>query len=147
MRWRFLAGVCEVFLAGAFLALAVLWLLNPELTLEPSIVVVGAVAGALEIARRYLERPGPSPPVDELAPFPLQGIQLKHWVADPVIGASIQELDATGASFAIPLIHEVPRKLAEGYGYFLTEDGRRCHYLGRGSSGEEFVLLVRDADA
>jgi hypothetical protein len=144
-RWsfRFIAGFAETLLAGAFLALAIVWAFNPSLTLEPSIVVVGALAGALDLVRRRFSPEAPAGPTEALEPFPLRGIGLKDWRTDPVIGQAIQSAEAEGASFEIPLINQVPRKQAEGFTYFLTEDGRPCHYFGTHSSGEEFVLMVR----
>jgi hypothetical protein len=60
-----------------------------------------------------------------------------------VIDESVRQAEAADATFAIPLVNQAPRKLAEGFSYFLTADGRRCHYFGTPKSGEEFVLMVK----
>jgi hypothetical protein len=135
--------VAEVGLLGWALFSAVRWFATPTGQFEPSIVLATVLLGALEFARRRLSaRPAPPPP-QPAEPFPLKGIQLKDWLSDPHIGAAIRQASDAGASFAIPFVHETPRKLAEGYTFFVTADGRQCHYFGRPSTGERFVLMVK----
>lgn len=124
------------------LATAVRWFATPTGQFEPSIVLATILIAILEFVRRRVRRTEPAQQVPA-EPFPLSGVQQKDWRSDPVIGAAISEAESAGASFAVPYVHQAPRKLAEGFTYFLTADGRRCHYFGSPSSGEEFVLMIK----
>ena len=80
----------------------------------------------------------------EREPYTLPSVEMTDFRDDPVIGISIRQADQRGDTFSLSLPRQVPGKLRDGYEYFLTPDGRKCHYVGHyGQRIEELFLLVK----
>lgn len=85
-----------------------------------------------------------SPPEPE--PHPLTGIQMQNFRDDPVIGATVREAESRRAVFAVAMRAQVPTKLSQGFDYFRTPSGAKCHYIGA-QGREEFWLLIKEGAA